>query len=176
MIFLSRIEEKKGLEILFDALADIGIPYRLTIAGDGEPSYISKLKALARKNDIEKHLDWIGFRKDDKFDILQEHHIMVLPSYDENFGNVVIESLSMGTSVLLSKNVGLAGYVEENNLGWVCENNAPGFSNMIRIIHKDPNKLTEIRERAPVKIRLDFDEENLRKRYMHMYRQIIKND
>ncbi|HVW15737.1 MAG TPA: glycosyltransferase, partial [Mucilaginibacter sp.] len=37
LLFFSRIEAKKGLEILFDALKNIAIPYRLSIAGDGEP-------------------------------------------------------------------------------------------------------------------------------------------
>lgn len=175
IIFLSRIEEKKGLEILFEALSSIDVPYHLTIAGDGTPSYISMLKSLAKKNNIESNIEWIGFRKEDKFDILQRHHLMVLPSYDENFGNVVIESLSVGTAVLLSKNVGLAHYIEENNWGWICEHNAIALKKSIERANEERTKLTEIRETAPVQIRKDFNDSDLKTRYIDMYRQIIKN-
>jgi glycosyltransferase involved in cell wall biosynthesis len=97
----------------------------------------------------------------------------VLPSYDENFGNVVIESLSVGTAVLISKNVGLFNYVEEQQLGWACDNNAASFRTMLESIEQDRDSLAKIRQQAPAIIRKDFDEENLRKRYLEMYQQII---
>ena len=173
LIFFSRIEEKKGLEILFDALATISIPYTLTIAGDGEPDYVNQLKALADTDGISAHLNWIGFQGNNKFEVLRDHDLMVLPSYDENFGNVVIESLSVGTAVLVSKNVGLFNYVEEKGLGWACENDAASFSKLLESIDNDRDALAKIRQQAPALIRKDFNEENLRKRYFDMYQHII---
>lgn len=173
LIFFSRIEEKKGLEILFDALTEINIPYVLTIAGDGDAGYVNRLKTLAEEKGIAPHLNWIGFQGDNKFDVLQQHDLMVLPSYDENFGNVVIESLSVGTAVLVSKNVGLFNYVEEKQLGWACANDAASFRKMLESINNDRDSLTQIRQQAPAVIRKDFDEENLRKKYLDMYQQII---
>ena len=175
LIFLSRIEEKKGLEILFDALAMVKIPYDLTIAGDGDTNYVNSLKALAGKNNISGHINWIGFQKENKFDILRQHHLMVLPSYDENFGNVVIESLSVGTAVLISNNVGLAAYVEQNNFGWVCANDAASFAGVISQLNTEDARLKNTREKAPVKIRTDFDEKKLVREYMDMYNQTLSN-
>ena len=42
------------------------------------------------------------------------------PMY-ENFANVILESLAVGTPVLVSPDVGLADYVIESELGWVCK-------------------------------------------------------
>lgn len=175
LLFFSRIEEKKGLEILFDALAMTDIPYHLTIAGEGGPQYIEKLKALSERNNIDKNISWVGFQGANKFDILQQHDLLVLPSYDENFGNVVIESLSVGTAVVISKHVGLADYVEANSLGWVSEQDAASFSNFMKIINTDRSKLAAIRQQAPDRIRKDFDENVLIRQYMDMYHQIIAN-
>jgi glycosyltransferase involved in cell wall biosynthesis len=175
LLFFSRIEKKKGLEILFDALAGINIPYHLTIAGDGEAGYKDELRSLAVKNGISEHLTWIGFQQDHKFDILQQHDLLVLPSYDENFGNVVIESLSAGTAVLISNHVGLEDYVRQSNFGWVCSQDAASFKENIIAIYKQPNELARIRAQAPDKIREDFSEEMLAKRYIEMYRKIIAN-
>jgi glycosyltransferase involved in cell wall biosynthesis len=175
LIFLSRIEEKKGLEILLDALVNVEIPHHLTIAGNGDAVYIDRLKSLAEKNGVSGHISWIGFQQENKFDILQQHDLMVLPSYDENFGNVVIETLSVGTAVLISRNVGLATYVEQNNFGWVCENDATSFSGLITNINNDRGQLADIRAKAPAKIRTDFDEKNLAQKYIDMYNQTINN-
>jgi len=173
LIFLSRIEEKKGLDILINALPLLTFPYSLTIAGDGNKIYVDELKALAKKNGDEADVYWIGFQSDNKFDLLTQHHLLVLPSYDENFGNVIIESLSQGTPVLISPFVGLVDYVKENNFGWECELSAESVGNMINFIHSKRDELSLIRSNAPGKIRIDFDEDDLTKQYMGMYNNSI---
>ncbi len=173
LIFFSRIEQKKGLEILLHALQKIPIDYTLTIAGDGEANYIANLKSLAVQLGIAKKLEWIGFQGANKFDVLQQHDVMILPSYDENFGNVVIESLSVGTAVLISENVGLADYVQENKLGWVVKNDTGSFAKIIEKLPAERVVISNIRQQAPAIIRKDFQEENLCKQYLQMYQQII---
>jgi len=173
LIFLSRIEEKKGLDILFDALKEVNIPYRLTIAGDGNSDYINSLKAIAVNNNIDGDIDWIGFQTNNKFDLLHAHDLLVLPSHDENFGNVVIESLSVGTAVLISEQVGLADYVATNSLGWICQTNAASVTAAINNISNKPDELQRIRKEAPVTILEDFNYNNLAVKYMNMYNQII---
>jgi len=175
LLFFSRIEQKKGLDILLNALTTVNVPYELTIAGDGETTYIDNLKTIANDNGITERIRWVGFQGDNKFDILQQHDLMVLPSHDENFGNVVIESLCVGTAVLISNNVGLASYVAENKLGWVCNLNPKDISEHINSIFEQEDKLLKIREIAPVAIRNDFDEKKLTEKYISMYNQIINN-
>ncbi len=175
LLFFSRIEEKKGLDILLNALRNVNIPYHLTIAGDGANEYINSLKNLADKNGVSAYISWIGFQGANKFELLQEHDLMILPSYDENFGNVVIESLSMGTAVLISKYVGLSDYVSENNLGWVCELDEKDISTYINNISCETDKLSAIRQQAPSIIRNDFHDDILTKKYIEMYKQIINN-
>ncbi len=175
LLFFSRIEEKKGLDILLNALITVNVPYHLTIAGDGDPGYINQLKALAETNGLSKNISWIGFQGANKFELLQQHDLMILPSHDENFGNVVIESLSVGTSVLISKYVGLADYVAENNLGWICELDPNDISKYINNICQESDKLSAIREHAPALIRNDFNEAALTEKYIDMYNQIINN-
>ncbi len=149
------------------------MPYHLTIAGDGEAAYIDQLKALSETNVLSKNISWIGFQGANKFELMQQHDLMILPSHDENFGNVVIESLSVGTSVLISKYVGLADYIAENNLGWVCELDPNDISNYINNIRRESDKLSAIKEHAPSLIRKDFNEAALTEKYIDMYNQTI---
>ena len=174
IIFFSRIEEKKGLDILLDALKSVTIPYKLTIAGDGNSGYVNQLKKLALDNGIATQIDWIGFQTDNKYHLLYEHDVMILPSYDENFGNVVIESLSVGTPVLISRAVGLADYVSQNHLGWLCETNSASVSAAINNLVSQKAEINRIKEYAPGKISADFNYANLAKKYIDMYTQVVK--
>ncbi len=172
IIFLSRIEEKKGLELLIDALKHLTVPYHLTIAGTGDPAYVETLKTMSHT--IADKITWAGFKTEDKFQLLAAHDLFVLPSYDENFGNAVIESLSVGTAVLISKNVGLADYVENNNLGWICDNDGVSITNQLNTIIKSKREeLTHIRQIAPQIINADFDNSKLVNKYISMYQRII---
>jgi len=175
LLFFSRIEEKKGLDILLNALKLVTVPYHLTIAGDGEAGYIEKLKNIAAENKVSEHMSWIGFQGANKFDLLRQHDVMILPSHDENFGNVVIESLSTGTAVLISKNVGLADYVVENDFGWVCDLDERSISNNINGLALESDKLQAIRKYAPEHVRVDFNEAMLTEKYIEMYHQIVNN-
>ncbi|WP_428328402.1 XrtY-associated glycosyltransferase XYAG1 [Mucilaginibacter sp.] len=175
LIFFSRIEEKKGLEILLRALPLLTIPYQLTIAGNGDEIYIAQLKVLAAEMKATDKINWVGFRNNDKFEMLHEHDLFVLPSYDENFGNVVIESLSTGTAVLITDGVGLADYVTVNKLGWVCQTDSAALSGAINnIAQNKKTELERIRLDAPGIIYSDFNEDNLVHKYISMYQQIVK--
>jgi glycosyltransferase involved in cell wall biosynthesis len=174
LLFLSRIEEKKGLDILLRALPDINVPYHLTIAGDGDEKYINTLKTITITNSTRAYISWIGFQNETKFDVYAHHDLLVLPSHNENFGNVVIESLSAGTPVLISEQVGLADYIAKNDLGWICQTNAESVSDTINNIatnHMD--KLVAISQNAPAKIHQDFDEGQLIQKYISMYQHVI---
>jgi glycosyltransferase involved in cell wall biosynthesis len=177
LLFLSRIDAKKGLPILFEALAKVNFPYQLTIAGSGDGHYIRDLKILATKLKIEENISWIGHQDSpQKFRVLNAHDLLVLPSHDENFANVVIESLAMGTAVLLSTAVGLADYVKAKGYGWISKLNAEDFSHNLEKIYENRAALQQIRLSSPEKVRADFEEKHLIKEYLAMYKQIIEHE
>jgi len=173
LIFLSRIEQKKGLDLLIAALPKLTTDFSLTIAGDGDPEYTASLKSSAAGYGVDDKIIWAGFQSDKKFDLLADHHLLVLPSFDENFGNVVIESLSVGTPVLASEQVGLAAYVKDNNLGYVCKTDPASIASAINAINIAA--LADISKKSPSIIRRDFAEDQLIKEYLEMYQQVIKN-
>jgi glycosyltransferase involved in cell wall biosynthesis len=177
LLFFSRIEEKKGLDILLDALLKVSVGYHLTIAGNGDVEYINKLKKYAVELGVDKHITWAGFYNEDKFDLLRKHDLFILPSHDENFANTVIESLSVGTAVLISQNVGLYDYVQQKKLGWICETNPTSISSSINTICTNYiNDLQRIRTDAPAIIYTDFDPDMLVEKYLDMYKQTITHE
>jgi glycosyltransferase involved in cell wall biosynthesis len=175
LIFLSRIDRKKNLELLLNTLAELTSNCQLTIAGTGDLRYIASLERLAVKLNISDKIIWKGHVSNvDKFELLMNHDLLVLPSYNENFANVVVESLAMGTAVLVSDQVGLANYVKTNKLGWVSQLTQREFVKHLNHIPNYGNALTRIRTAAPVQIACDFDNSALVARYLSMYTRIAK--
>ena len=173
LIFLSRIEEKKGLDILFQALSKLTFPWQLTLGGNGESAYIAQLKNLTTTLGIKGKINWIGHvANNDKFNLLRQHDLFVLSSHNENFANVVIESLSVGTPVLLSDQVGLADYVLKKDLGYVCSLEPPEITRALEKGFSEQSLRATIRQEAPVIIRRDFGDEYLTSRYIQLYQQI----
>lgn len=172
LIFFSRIEEKKGLDILINALSLVKTAFHLTIAGNGNEVYVDSLKQLAAEKSVSDKITWAGFINEDKFELLQKHDLFVLPSHDENFGNAVIESLSVGTPVLISREVGLADYVNKNRLGWLCETSAISVAGMIDQIVAQPNEQERIRQQAPNIIYTDFNAGSIVEKYIGLYTKI----
>jgi len=176
LLFFSRIEEKKGLDLLIKSLPGLTFTYRLTIAGSGDEDYIALLKDLATELGVGTSVDWAGFQGADKFQLLQEHDLFVLPSYDENFGNTVIESLSVGTPVLISENVGLSDYIRDRKAGWICQAAPESIAAELNVIFGQRQEdLKRIRREAPGNIRADFKPENLVARYIEMYHTILSH-
>ncbi len=173
LLFYSRIDAKKGLELLLHALPLLNKPYHLTIAGAGDETYIQPLKALTEAHQTAAHVTWAGFQQEHKFSFLRRYDVMVLPSYNENFGNVVIESLSVGTAVLISRQVGLADYVSRHQMGWLCDTDSESIAGQIHLINTQRERLKEISQQAPAFIYNDFTGKALAQQYIHHYQQLI---
>jgi glycosyltransferase involved in cell wall biosynthesis len=115
-LFLSRISPEKGLDIL-DLIIDkiyLGLlNIELSIVGPGASNRFNiKHKSI-------KILDAVY--GDEKIKLFKDSDFFLLPSYSENFGNVVLESLSYGRPVLTTS----ATPWEQINgkYGWIVEPN-----------------------------------------------------
>jgi glycosyltransferase involved in cell wall biosynthesis len=129
LLFLGRLHEKKGAELLTNAFAAQrnSVPadqsLDLVIAGPcADEAYRERLGRLASNASgitftgmLSGNLKWGAFSAADAF---------ILPSHQENFGIAVVEALATGTPVLISNKVniwreivaGEAGYVENDDL------------------------------------------------------------
>ena len=121
LLFLSRIDRKKNLEGLLQALRLVSSKYpniTLNIAGDGDPSYVDTLKSLARGLAIDGRINWLGYVEGDKkSELLAAASAFVLPSYSENFGIAVVEALAAGLPCLVSDGVAISHEIEKAGAG-----------------------------------------------------------
>lgn len=173
--FLSRIDPKKGLDVLIRSLSKVNFKYNLKIAGGGDPDYLEFLESLSIECGNSENITWVGWKfKQDKFAFLSTLDLFALTSLNENFAVVVIESLSVGTPVILSDQVGLASYVEENQLGWVtCINDEGKVARKLEDIYGYFRERQMIRSNAPRIISRDYNTNMIIRQYEEFYNKLI---
>jgi len=123
-LFLGRIDWKKGLDRLLGALSRVP-SMCLVVAGNDEENYRAVLDPIAAGLGVSSRIVFTGsVHGADKAALLSHAGFLVLPSYSENFGNVVIEAMAAGCPVIVSKDVGLADTVLATRAGLVVDGDA----------------------------------------------------
>jgi glycosyltransferase involved in cell wall biosynthesis len=125
VVILGRLHPKKGLEPFIRAFLDVTRArhlqhWRLVIVGDGDATYVERLKRVASESGDPARVvlaGWLGGQS--KIAALQGAELLALPSFQENFGLVVAEALACGVPVLVSPFVNLADDIEREAAGWV---------------------------------------------------------
>ncbi|WP_394333340.1 glycosyltransferase [Arenibacter palladensis] len=121
-IFLSRIHQKKGVDLLIKAYIkvekELGSLPQLIIAGPGlENDYGKEMQALASAS---QNIMFPGMLSGDaKWGAFYESEAFVLPSHQENFGIAVVEALACAKPVLISDKVNIWREIVNENGGLV---------------------------------------------------------
>lgn len=104
-LFLSRVQEKKGLLNLIDAWALVRADgWRLQIAGPDEDGHLAEVLARAQKAGVGDSVEYVGVVDGDaKSQLYNAADLFVLPTFSENFGVVVAEALAHGLPVITTK-------------------------------------------------------------------------
>ncbi|MGD1070147.1 MAG: glycosyltransferase [Bryobacteraceae bacterium] len=136
VLFLARVHEKKGIDLLLRAWSvarrELGNT-ALVIAGPGDERTIRKLRNLASSLGIARDVVWAGpLYGKAKWDILQAAQVYILPSHQENFGISVVEALACGTPVLISDKVNIWREIESAGAGLVAPDDVDGTAALLK--------------------------------------------
>jgi glycosyltransferase involved in cell wall biosynthesis len=142
LLFLSRINYKKGVDLLIKAYAkllseyptDSSIP-KLVIAGPGvEAQYGQQMKYLIAKTPgIASSIFFAGMLTGDaKWGALYGCDAFILPSHQENFGIAVAEALACGKPVLISNQVNIWREIEAGGGGLIADDTLAGTEQLLK--------------------------------------------
>jgi len=123
VLFLGRIHEKKGCDLLIEAFARIGHQapdVRLVMAGPGQDGWMPELQSRAARLGLADRICWVGMLSGDlKWGALHACEVFCLPSHQENFGIAVVEALACGKPVLISNKINIWREIDADGAGWV---------------------------------------------------------
>jgi len=135
ILFLSRVHEKKGVDILIQSYLNLkeqglSLP-QLVIAGPGlETAYGKQMQQMAiGESDILFPGMLTG---NSKWGAFYGSQAFILPSHQENFGISVVEALACRKPVLITDQVNIWREIENNNAGLVCTDTIDGIAKMLR--------------------------------------------
>ena len=121
ILFLGRVHEKKGCDMLVSAFASIANRSQqldLVIAGPGDTIYISGLKKQIKSLGLCGRVHWAGMVSGNaKWGAFRRARAFILPSHQENFGIAVAEALACGCPVLVSDKVNIVDAIVSDGAG-----------------------------------------------------------
>lgn len=130
ILFLSRIHEKKGCDLLikgFAKVAHLDPSLQLVMAGPCADALLEKLKELAEAEGISERITWPGMlRGAMKWGAFSAAEVFALSSHQENFGIAVAEALASGLPVLISDQVNIWREIEADGAGLVAPDTEAG--------------------------------------------------
>jgi len=140
-LFLSRINYKKGVDLLIEAYAEIIKAYanknivipKLVIAGPGiDTDYGLFITNLVKQNQLDDDVIFPGMLSgNSKWGAFYGCEAFILPSHQENFGIAVVESMACGKSVLISNQVNIWREISEAGAGIIEDDTVRGVVSMI---------------------------------------------
>jgi len=121
-MFLSRVHPKKGLPMLIEAWKAVNPQnWKMRVVGPDEAGHLSELKAQVEAAGLEKAWSFEeSLEGEAKWQAMAEADLFILPTYSENFGIVVAESLACGTPVITTTGAPWKGLLE-HECGWWVE-------------------------------------------------------
>ncbi len=175
ILFLSRLDPKKGLDLLLNGYARTraAIPdAALVIAGNGEDSFLARLRDQAQQLGLQRDVVWAGFLQgEEKRAVFAAADIFVLPSYSENFGIAVVEAMANGLSVIVSDQVGIHREITRTGAGLVVRCDATDVQQaLIRILNRE--SLQKRLSRNARRLAAEFSPEAVTARLLQVYTRL----
>ncbi len=136
LLFLGRIHEKKGCDLLIQAFAKVAgavADVDLVVAGPDQVGLQAKLKRMAEQLGGADRVHWPGMIGGDvKWGGLRACDAFILPSHQENFGVSVVEALAAGRPVLISNQVNLWPEIKDDGVSIVEDDTLEGTVRLLR--------------------------------------------
>lgn len=135
LLFLSRIHQKKGCDLLIRAFAKVAGRHPdldLVMAGPDQVGLKRELEEIARAAGVGSRVHWPGMIAGDvKWGAFRGCEAFALTSHTENFGIVVAEALAAGRPVLITDKVNLWREVAEDHAGLVEPDTQDGADRLL---------------------------------------------
>ena len=165
-----------GPDILLRALAAVRreVPdIKLTMAGAGEMT--PQLERMVQKLDLEPNVKFVGLIPHERiYSLLQEHHIMVMPSREEAFGVAVLEAAACGRPTIASRVGGVPEVIRDNETGLLVPpgDEAALAQALLRLV-RDPETCRRMGEAGRALVQKEYLWNDSLNRMSQLYENVI---
>lgn len=176
IIFVGRIDKKKGVDILINSFVEIEKNFddvSLVIVGTGLPSYEIELKELVTKLNLKKVI-FTGFvSEDEKLELLEAATLFITISHSDVHTIAAQEAMAMGVPIILSKASDWPE-IDEYNAGVTIDIDVKSVEDAIKKMLDKNTNLSKYGENAKKLIEERFLIESLIPKYEKMFETVIE--
>lgn len=173
LLYLGRINWKKGIDRLIRALAQVP-DASLLVVGNDEEGYTAKLIALAQAEGVRARVVFSGpVYGAAKEEIYRRAALFVMPSYSENFGNTVLEAMAAGCPVIVTPEVGASTIVAESGGGLVIAGDPAVLATSTRALLGDAAMRREMGERGRAYLVNRYSWDAVAGRMLEVYGEVL---
>lgn len=176
VLFLSRIHRKKGFDFLVPAFASIQRKdVALVIAGPDYGGYQRELEAMIAQAGIGDRVIFTGMlHGGERVEALVDAELFALPSYQENFGNAVVEALAAATPVIISDQVNIWRELQSAGVAGVVPLDAGALARELDRWLADDALRRTASERARDFVWKHYDWRQIARRWQEHYARLIQ--
>lgn len=179
LLCLGRLVREKGFHVALEAFAMIrrSVPaVRLTIAGDGPAR--ADLENQVRELGLEESVRFTGWvRPEDVSATIERASIVLMPSEEESFGLVALESALMKRPVVASRVGGLQEVVQDGETGYTVSYDDPqAFASATLRLLNDPDRARHLGRAARERGLSTFSFDRYVDEYDALYRRLAGRD
>ena len=177
LLSIGSLIERKGMDILLQALAhpELGEGITLTIAGDGPE--MPSLQDMSRSIGLTERVAFVGKVEPSRtVQLFAGADVFVLASHSEGRPNVIIEAMAAGLPVLASNIEGVNELVHDQETGLLFpDNDAASLAHCILILEKDDEKRLSLGEQGRASIRaMGLTWSRTAQRYRQVFQDVIQ--
>ncbi len=179
ILFLSRINWIKGLDLLIPAFAQLHSEMKevhLIIAGkDDGDGYENKVKEWVKKYNLNDSVTFTGLvTGKDKLILLYGSDIFVLPSYSEGLPTAVLEAMSVGLPIVITDKCGITDEVVSNNTGLIVQTNIESVYEGMKKLLENGSLRKTISENGIRLVREYYNIDKVADKMIEMYEEALK--
>ena len=174
LLFLGRINFKKGLDILASAVGRLKRDdLHLVIAGpDG--GYLAETRRFVAEAGISERTTFTGMLQGEaKLAAFADATLFLLPSYSENFGIAVVEAMACGVPVLISDRVNIWREVVADGVGLAAPPETEAIAARIQEMLDDPRGLVRMGQAGRLAVARRYDWTGIAQRLEEVYGAIL---
>ena len=121
ILYVGSLIERKGVDLLFQALSNVKHSFDLYLAGNGEEK--GKLENLAKELDIQENVHFLGqLSRDELLIHYADSDMFVLPTREDCFALVILEAICSGLPIVCSKYAdGAYDMIREGENGFIVD-------------------------------------------------------
>jgi glycosyltransferase involved in cell wall biosynthesis len=176
LLFLSRLNFKKGLDLLAKAFGQVARQRRdvhLVLVGPDDDGYGVQVRRWLEEEVLDKSTFTGMLLGAEKLAALYDADVFVLPSYTENFGIAVVEAMACGLPVVISNKVNIWREVRNANAGLVVNCDVQEVGQALFTLLEAPALRTEMGKQGRQLVEARFTWEAVGEQMIQVYWQIL---